>query len=347
MDARHKIILLFSILFIFHCNLLYAAILQQDNFEYEATRTGTGADALKTTGGWDAIKANNMTGTPNACGYLYTVTSIDGFSGSFPGQSSSRVLCSEHLPYTLDCDQGPGACDGGRWLQSDTYFGYGADVEGYLPANVWIQFWMYPQYYGSQLSRFYKGKFLYSCATGLFSTCSYGGMDWLGVFSDIQSYASFYDDSQATGEFWYSIDTQDNATYDDGQNEATDKLGYNQSGVGKFLPNRWYLVKMNYDMSNANVPIFRMWKKEQGESAWTLVVEWIGGTTEYLTWTADYTDGQNWMTILEMNDCYDMWMFFDDFVIAESELDLPTYGASISIPGNLTISISSGTLGFE
>ena len=339
--------LIILLLILFFPALANSAIIQQDNFEYEASRTGTGADALITSGGWTAIKAINMTGTPNACGYLFTTTSIPGFSGSFPGQSSTRVLCSEHLPFTNNCDQGAGSCAGGRWLQSDTRFGYGSNSSRVLPANVWIQFWMYPQYYGDQLSRFNRGKFLYSCGENTyFSTCSTGGMDWMGIFNENQSYASECNTTAPDGQFYYSIDTQGHASFDDGGVcGETDTLGWNQGGNGYLLSNQWTLVKMNYNMSNASTPIFRMWTQPQGGTEWTLYAEWIGGTTEDVSWTAEFTSGQYWVSVLEMNDCFDMWMYFDDFVIATTEGDLPVYGAGGSSPAKVQgLTISGGSL---
>lgn len=307
-----------------------AEILVQDAFEYDAPRQGTGADIMQAPAGpWTRVKANNMTGSPYACGYLYTTTTIPGYSGPFPGVNSNRVLCSEHLPSTLDCDQGaPGACAGGRWLQSDTYFGYGASGSRALPADLWIQFWMYPQHHVSQPSRFYRGKFLYACGEDtFFSTCPNGGMDWLGIFKDDQSYATFFETAQTDGNLYYAITTAGHATYDDGINEPAVELGHNQTaGGGVFLANTWYLVKMNYNMTNPTTPMFRMWVRTPGETQWTTYANYVGGTTNHLTWQAAYPNGQYWMSILQMNDCYDMWMYFDDFVIADAETDLPTYG---------------------
>lgn len=311
-------------------SLADADIIIRDNFEYQVDRDGDpSANELIDTGGWSSVKAINDDLGSNACGYLYTVTSIDGFSGSFPGTNSSRVLCSEHLPETLDCDVGAGSCDGGRWRQSDTRFGYGAHTR-VIPSNVWIQFWMYPQYYGDQLSRFYSGKFLYSCGDDTyFSTCTTAHLDWMGVFKEYQSYATECDTTANAGYFYYATQTQGNAEYDGSGGpcgETLTELGYTEDlSDGRFSPNVWWLVKINYDISTSN-PTAKMWRKQQGETDWELVAEWIDGTTENLTWTPYTTSGYYWVSVLEMNDCYDMWMYFDDFVIAEDESDLPTYG---------------------
>lgn len=315
----------------------HAAVLLFDNFEQNISKTGTGADAFKKANGgqWDDVKAINTTAYGSGCAYIYTVSSIPGFTGTFPGRNSSRVAVYENLPYTNDCYVGEwSGCPGNRWLQTDAFLFYGQDTTGYIPANTWIQFWVYLNSSGSQVSQFRTGKFLYTCGDYGAGSCDTGHMDWMGVFSNENSYAPDCAlDVGTYSSFYYAIDTQyiasGGAQYtSEGCGGTTDTLGYNQSvSSPKFSTNAWYLVKMNYNMTNASAPVFRMWVRKRNESSWTLYAEWIGGTTSGLTWTAKYTSGMKWLKLFDTVNCYDSWVYFDDFVIAEAESDLPVYFA--------------------
>ena len=59
-----------------------------------------------------------------------------GYSGSFPGIDSTRVLAIEARPGSLGS-------------QTDFYLQFGDEnaPQGSVPADVWFQFWIYPNYY--------------------------------------------------------------------------------------------------------------------------------------------------------------------------------------------------------
>ena len=125
-----------------------------DRFEYAVGRSDPNAAQLFIQNGWSHAKTQQ---SANARGYLHTVTSIPGFSGAFPGTNSSRVLAIEALPGTLNG-------------QTDFYLqlgnGESAASDDYIPGDVWFQFWIYPQNYGNQVSRYgTRNKFLYVCNT--------------------------------------------------------------------------------------------------------------------------------------------------------------------------------------
>lgn len=307
-----------------------AEIRMQDNFEYEASRTGTGGDAFVNIGPWTGVKSINST-MGRGCGYIYTTNSIPGFSGRFPGNNSNRVAVLEFLPATLNCYVGPGNCPNspGNWLQTDAYLHYGSNTIGFIPANTWIQFWVYLQRYGNQMSRFYKGKWLYSCPEEG-GTCPYGAPDWMGVFKEETSYSPF-NESTTAGNTYFSTDTQGSGV-----------IGHNKYSRGGLLEaNKWHLIKINYDMRNSSSGVWRMWKRTQAESAFTLIAEWVGGVTPGFTYMPSNTSGQRWLKVGTTLDCYDSWWYYDDFVIATSEADLPTYGssnnASLTPPSNFRI----------
>lgn len=145
-----KLIAFISGLIIGGCLALqcHAAVIIQDDFEYAVGRDDADKTAFLTTGPWTVIKSRPT--DEGAYGFTYTTTSIPGFSGSFPGTNSTRVLVSEHLPGTYS------------WGQSDTYLSfYTTGGSPVIPATFYIQFWVYFQYYGDELSEFRRGKFLY------------------------------------------------------------------------------------------------------------------------------------------------------------------------------------------
>ena len=79
-----------------------------------------------------------------------------------------------------------------------------------------------------------------------------------------------------------------------------------------------------------------MWTKPVG-GEFTKVADWIGGVTANFTWpiTSSGHKAMRWPTTV---NTYDGWMYYDDFVIATTEADLPTYGGGPLPPSNLRIS---------
>jgi len=70
-----------------------------DDFEYSVSRSlGTDCSNFFDIGGWDYVKAENCIQHASGKGYLYTTNSIPGYSGQFPGTSSSNVLALVGLP---------------------------------------------------------------------------------------------------------------------------------------------------------------------------------------------------------------------------------------------------------
>lgn len=100
-----------------------------DDFQYTANRSDTN-DTAFTTAGWNNAVTEPI--NPSTRGYLYTVSSIPGFAGSFPGINSTRVLCMESAGYDLQ-------------FQTGFQLQYGNDTDsiGHVPADVWYQFWIY------------------------------------------------------------------------------------------------------------------------------------------------------------------------------------------------------------
>lgn len=332
---KHLFIIIVSILSSIN---VFGEIRIRDNFEYEATRTGTGAEAFVLSGGWTAVKAINSNNSGTR-GYLYTATSIPGFVGVFPGSSSSSVACFEFLPETMGD-------------QTDVYLHFGGDADDTVPANVWFQYWIYPQRYGSQMSRLYNLKWLYPSRTGDYPASESTGLDWLVIFKEFES-SWLYWNSTSPGNTFHDLNSygygyDQRAVYELGESWDNWKMGENiSSGLGVLPANTWTLVKINIDTSGSSpvAPIgqgvWRMWYSSDG-AAFTKVTEWIGGVTPNFTWPITNSQGgHKCIRIGTTANDYDSWIYLDDFVIATSEADLPTYSADETAPTVSSASIAS------
>lgn len=308
-------ILFLIILLIISPTFLCADVIISDNFEYAVGRDDDDKSAFTTSGPWTGWKSRPL--HPGAYGFTYTTTSIPGFSGAFPGTNSSRVLASEHLPGTYE------------WGQSDTYLSFFDTGEGNqpIPATFYLQFWVYFQYYGDQLSSFQNGKFLYPCGDDVQTgTCGVQHHDWMTQFRKNYSGETFELTTEEAGHVYIYMKTEGTASMV-GEGETTGNLGPNQSqATAIFHPNTWYLLKFYYDFST-NDPIYRMWRKTVTDESFTLIAEYVDGTTQGLTWTPYTNSGYYRLNFLEMNDQVDCWFYVDDFIIATSENDLPTYSS--------------------
>jgi hypothetical protein len=296
-----------------------------DNFEYAVGRNDSNAETLfQQHGLWNGAKTE-QSNQPGANGFLYTSTSIPGYSGAFPGGASSRVLVMEALPNS-------------QGFQTDFYLEYGnGESSAYnnaVPGNVWFQFWVYVNHYGSQLSYFDEGKFIYACNTA-YPCHSHKWMLSLG--------------SQSTEPFWQSLGSPTdgsaflnngiNTTYDnvsvvtntgaDAGNEW--KLGQTNTSQ-RITANRWTLVKIHLDTSTQSGR-YEAWMRPIGGS-WTKVVEWIDGVTPGFTWrvSASHVGGHRTFRMpstigraSESAQNYDVWIYMDDFAMARSEAGLPLY----------------------
>ena len=302
-----------------------AEVLIQDGFEYEVDRDTDGASAVFAAHGWAGAKTNQD--GRNAGGWLYTVTSIPGFSGSFPGADSSRALKMEIFPGEVE----PG------WFQTDLYLGYGQEggPRTAVPADSWFQFWLYVNEYGDEMTQIKGGKFIYPSGDGTYpSTTS----DWLFTFNTHSSYLPFWAAAEAEGQVFFmnrppAADFLDDPEYPTNK----DKLGGNLvSGMyGVLEPNQWHLVKIHIDISGASplAPggqgVYEMWLREPCVS-WRKTTEWIGGVTPQFTWPISNAEGHAAFRVPTTVDGWDAdrrqaWIYMDDFVFATSESDLPAY----------------------
>lgn len=300
-----------------------AEIVFRDNFEYvvERNQSGGASESFRVHGGWGGAKTRQDEFGARSNGYLYTVESIPGYSGEMPGDDSTRVLAMEFLPASL----------GG---QTDAYLALGsASAAGnFIPANVWFQFWVYLQRQPGQMSRFYRGKFLYPSKTGNYPASLGSGLDWLMVFKDYTSYYPWVQDSTVAGNTMLLNESWSHANYAVAEPGQEFKLGSNMvRGEGVIEANRWTLIRIHFDTSGnsplapAGQGVWRMWKSTDGVNL-VQIANWIGGVTPDFTWpTSNSQGGHRALKFGTTVDGHDSWFYFDDFVIATSEASLPTY----------------------
>ena len=308
-----------------------------DRFEYAVGRNDPNAPQIFVQNGWSAAKTQQT--SPGARGYLHTVTSIPGYSGPMPGTNSTRVLAMEALPVTLLQPDDP-------FAQTDFYLQYGngssSAYDDTIPGDVWFQFWLYPQNYGSQMSSYgTRNKFMYVCNTD-YPCHSHLWMTTSGS-PTYNPNNMFPLGDPAQGGFFFT--TRNNAgvsqiTNTTGDPDATDAMG-SPNPTEWMRPNRWTLVKMHMRTTATTGNAYEVWLRPLG-GQWVKVSEWIGGVTPGFTWNipAEYVGGHRVLRLPTTVSNNDYWMYMDDFAMATTEQDLPTYadgGTTLRTPTNLRI----------
>ena len=292
-----------------------ARVVFSDRFEYAVGRTDPNAAQLFVQNGWSHAKTQQN--SSGAHGYLYTVSSIPGYNGPFPGINSSRVLAIEARPESL----------GG---QTDFYLGLGngssAAYNNYIPGDVWFQFWVYSQNSGDQMSTYgTREKFLYVCNTD-YPCHSHLWMIMSGplTYNPARPYP-LGDPSE--GQFLWALRNAAGVSQIDnslGDQDARSNIGSPNSQEW-MRPNRWTLVKMHFNTTSTSGNSWEVWLRPYG-GGWTKVSEWIGGQTPGFTWNipSEYVGGHRVLRMPTTVD-HDYWMYMDDFTMATTESDLPVY----------------------
>lgn len=294
-----------------------------DGFDYDVGRLEANSTALPkfTAAGWSAIK--RMPTDASSGGYIHTMTQAEmqattGYSGPLPG-GGSRVLKIEAL---------------NRAGGTDIYLQYGSGAANSVPANVWFQFWIYINRYGSEISAVEnRHKFLYPSNNSYPSNTD----KWLISLSAIPHNTLSNDvgpyGNPSTGQaFVIMRDAMTGSPYyAPGGSDNGSKLGpsLQTAANGHIPPNQWYCVKIHLDTSNNNSGVFETWLRPYG-GAWRKVSEWIGGVTPNFTWTGFGAGGHQYFrmpTTIGWSDRPDgAFYYMDDFAMADSESALPQYG---------------------
>jgi len=290
-----------------------------DDFEYVVQRDDQdGRQIFMSQGGWSGAKAENLTGSH--AGYLYTVDRIPGYAGKFPGKKSNHVLAIEGRPSTFN-------------TQTDFYLQYGFGDQT-VPADVWFQFWIYINNYDDpdnkedQLSHFgSRGKIIYPTKDGY---PTHSGLWMLGCCR--ASYEPFMKDlGDASTSLFIHLADYELINFTSRSGKRKWKLGQTDLSE-RFTPNHWILVKTHIDTSTTSGK-FEQWLKPLNGN-WTKIAEWVDGVTPNFKWKIPISEvggHKAFRMPTTFNQCRDkrklcdFWIYMDDFVMANSELELPNY----------------------
>jgi hypothetical protein len=302
-----------------------------DDFEYIVKRdVNDGGEKFKSNG-WFYVKAINATKNAKGKGYLYTTDRIPGFKGKFPGKDSRRVLAMEALPTS----------EGG---QTDFYLQYGSTrgPVNTIPANVWFQFWIYPNYYDDpddkedQLSGFTnRNKFIYPCGVPSAKNgdypCKTYEQNWMVLLGGVSASPFWSKLNDPSSDLFVKAQQLDHVKYTGGKPWNAFKIGQTDLAE-RIVANRWTLVKLHFDTSTTSGK-WEAWLKPLGKD-WVKVAEWIDGVTPSFNWKipSESVGGHRVFrmptTVNNGNNktgSYDSWVYLDDFVMAGSEQALPVY----------------------
>jgi len=255
------------------------------------------------------------------------VSAIPGHSGLAPG-STQRALCINSLAGTTG-------------MQTDFYFRIGS-VLGDIPANVWFQFWVYVAHSGAQLTRFHgREKFIYPTRNSYPATIANNGNHWLFELASSSSNPNNVAAANLGEAFALSRDSTIISSTPNWNNAnavangATSHLGQTNSAEPFWVPNQWIETRIHYDTSGAN-GVYEVWTRRPGQP-WVKRTEWIGGMTvagSPFTWSIDpaFRDGHAMISVpttMPGNNVpgqYDTWIYLQDFAMASSQANLPSYG---------------------
>jgi hypothetical protein len=302
-----------------------------DSFEYIVNRDINDSGENFRSHGWYYVKSINTTEKSKGKGYLYTTERIPGYAGTFPGKDSKRVLAIEALPTSM----------GG---QTDFYLQYGSTRGpiNTIPADVWFQFWIYPNYYDDpndkedQLSGFTnRNKFIYPCGVPSTETgdypCKTYRQNWMVLLGSVSGSPSWTSLGEPSSDLFVKAQQLDNVKYSGGKPWNAYKIGQTDLSE-QIVANRWTLVKLHFDTSTTSGK-WEAWLKPRGKK-WIKVAEWIDGVTPNFSWKIP-SESVGGHRVFRMPTTvnsgksgkgnYDSWIYLDDFVMAGSEEALPVY----------------------
>lgn len=271
-----------------------ANLLFFDDFEYDVSRSSTNTLSMFRSNGWSHAKAQNTEGAGS--GYLYTRT--DATLGS-------RVLVMESRP-----SMNP-APAGFPYTQTDYYVQYGSETGGSaVPANVWMQFWTY----ATPESRFStRDKTIYPCRGSY--PCH---PTWLFMWGE----QGFEESRAPAGGRFLAVEAE-GADRDTRISDGNERKLFQNVSRTPLLVGRWYQVRIHLDISGAQ-GVYEAWIRERGQSAYTKVADWRGGTTPNFTWPiANRSAFSVLRAPTTVNGPTDSTTYVDDFAIATAQGNLP------------------------
>jgi len=295
----------------------WATVIKSDDFE-GYTMGDVGCEAIL-TGGWDGCKELPAARYPNRLSDISIVTSIPGHNGGMCSGSKAMRMYADARAEQTDVNIRTGSGD------SEKY-------DNYIPPVAWFQVCVYINYSGAELSTTTGRtmKFFYPCASIYPCHDNY----WL-LEMGTNSYNPFWASHGEPSDGNLYIASQAKSTGDpywaSGPQENRHKLG--QTSLAEWIkPNRWNVLRCKTDFSSTAAAQLDCWIGAKG-SALTNVMSWHGGTPvegRDFTWTIPAAKGSRTFSIpttvpAPNRSGPEIFMYLDDFIIATSEDDLPSY----------------------
>ncbi len=291
-----------AVIFALWCTAIssHAAVIFEDDFEYVANRADTDVQIPFEAAGWSDAKAENSD-YGSSGGYLYTRD--DATLGS-------KTLVMESLPTTV----------GGQSAYHLLYGGVGLP-RGTIPANVWFQFWTY----AVPGSLWDRQKFLYPCHTLASYPCDPNSFLWLlGVHDRDFTGVSDNETVAPNGGRYYRMTSA--YANNSAATAGNEQKMYHNLNHGYMAEGVWYLNRVHVDVSGPQ-GTYELWVRQRGVATWTKEAEWIGGVTPNFDWPIPVgeRDGARELAMPTTVDTYNSTTYMDDFVMATTADDLPTY----------------------
>jgi hypothetical protein len=324
-----------------------------DDFEYDVPREATdkwGADGRFTAHGWSSLGKDGSSDGAYVGGWLYTATSIPGYTGAFPG-GGDRVLVVESRAGTMAGFADPAI----NWRQTDFYLQYGEEngPTDTIPPDIWLQHWMYIADAAPQNSLFPPttrlGKWFYPTRASYGASHLRDELAWLVNFTGVMVDSERIEEgASATVDIGFTsiapmiaLTDADSDIYTDARADSLYSLGHSGTDPERLTPisaNRWFLLRAHFDNS-VNPGVAEMWIRQSG-GEWIKIVDSIGSPV--VDWETRSPEGHcamripttisNWYQNPEPTTHGDWWIYLDDFAMAVGEhsggggmADLPAY----------------------
>lgn len=258
-------------------------------------------------------------------------TSIPGYSGPMP--SGSKVIRVWTDAINEQADAGVGIGDAGN-----------ATYDNYIPADAWWQVAIYINNYGAEVPANLVDrpmKLFYPCADNYpCGSATYGGYFLIETarHTSYEPHNSTALSADTTGAMWIVSrdNTEGTPNYTGAAPGDENKLG--QTNLSEWLkPNRWNILKCHTNFTNTSAASLECWLGPMG-GAMTKIMSWVGGVAvegSAFSWTVPRATGHRQMIVPSTQPANNtfpqtLYTYYDDFTVATTEADLPTYGAASS-----------------
>lgn len=258
-----------------------------DDFAYDVPESNPGSfndinNPFVTAGGWDRVKANNING--GYLGVLSTTDTIPGYAGQMPIVADGGKLLKVH-------QQSGSAQD-----QTDFYLQKGDGTsDAVVPADVWWQFWIYPQNYGAESGNLgtqdgagvtQGAKLIYPTRVGWPAEAGsrHSGNWLLSLKNNNGNPVSVAENSSQHNLFFENANAYGNSPHDyhwDDAQAISDGIpfNFNQTNGLALSENQWWCVRIHQNNAATGTKVYEAWARPMGNQVWTKIAEWVDGAT--------------------------------------------------------------------